>query len=242
MINAIILAAGRGSRLDATTDALPKCLIRIAGRRLLDRQIESLSKGGVDNIGIVTGYGAAHLSREPLFRFHNTLWESTDMVASLKCATTWLSNSPCIVSYSDIFYDQGAIDSLVTSDADLAITFDPKWLDQWKARFSDPLSDAETFQFNKAGYLTEIGNKADNVSEIQGQYMGLLRFTPLGWGAFLQAISSFSTKELISLHITTVLNRIVQIGSVKIQVLPFSGVWGEIDTPRDLELFQNRML
>ena len=241
MVRAIILAAGRVSRMDGCTDALPKCLITLAGRRLLDRQIDSLSNGGVTEIGIVTGYAANYLSQEPLVRFHNDQWETTDMVTSLECANSWLDNSPCIVSYSDIFYDSSAIATLVRSADDLAITFDQKWLDQWQARFIDPLSDAETFKLNNSGYLTEIGKRTCDISEIQGQYMGLLRFTPTGWKAFLRAKSDFPTSQEASLHITAVLNRIIELGSVRIRAFPYSGVWGEIDTPDDLLLFQDRM-
>ena len=241
MVKAIILAAGRGSRLDNGTDALPKCLTTLAGRRLLDRQIESLSIGGVTDIGIVTGYGAAHLSQEPLFQFHNSRWKETDMVTSLECASSWLKDSPCVISYSDIFYESSAIATLVHSLDDLAITFDPKWLDQWQARFLDPLSDAETFQFDSSGYLTEIGNQTRNISEITGQYMGLLKFTPTSWREFLRAKFSFPTGSTNNLHITTVLNRIIKLGSVRIRAFPYSGVWGEIDTPDDLLLFQDRM-
>lgn len=241
MVRAIILAAGRGRRLDDGANALPKCLITLAGRRLLDRQIESLSIGGVDEIGIVTGYGAAHLAQEPLFPFHNSRWEDTDMVTSLECASRWLEDSTCIVSYSDIFYESTAVATLVQSLDDLAITFDTQWLDQWQARFIDPLSDAETFRCDDSGYLTEIGNQAHSLSEIHGQYMGLLRFTPTSWREFLRARSSFSTKNQNALHITAVLNRIIELGSVRIRAFPYSGIWGEIDTPDDLLLFQDRM-
>ena len=241
MVKAIILAAGRGSRMDGDIDALPKCLITLAGRRLLDRQIEALSLGGVTEFGIVTGFGAAHLSQEPLFRFHNSRWENTDMVGSLECANSWLEDSSCIISYSDIFYESSAITTLVHSPDDLAITFDPQWLDQWQARFIDPLSDAETFQLDSYGYLTEIGNKTRNVSEIQGQYMGLLKFTPTSWKEFLRAKSTFPIRSTNTLHITTVLNRIIELGSVRVRAFPYSGVWGEIDTPDDLLLFEDRM-
>ena len=51
-MRAIILAAGRGSRMKALTSDKPKCLVELRGRSLLERQLEALRGGGVSEIGI----------------------------------------------------------------------------------------------------------------------------------------------------------------------------------------------
>ena len=55
---AIVLAAGRGSRLSPYSDDRPKCLIEIEGRTLIDRQIASLADCGVTDVVAVIGYRA----------------------------------------------------------------------------------------------------------------------------------------------------------------------------------------
>ena len=55
-MKAIILAAGRGRRMGRMTRSLPKCLLKIGGMTLLDRQIHALRGAGIREIGIVTGY------------------------------------------------------------------------------------------------------------------------------------------------------------------------------------------
>ena len=55
-MKAIILAAGRGSRMKELTEEIPKCLLEVEDKALLDRQIESLRGAGIDEIAIVTGY------------------------------------------------------------------------------------------------------------------------------------------------------------------------------------------
>ena len=52
----IILAAGRGSRMGNLTDEKPKCLLEVFGKPLIEHQIEALTKGGIEDIAIVTGY------------------------------------------------------------------------------------------------------------------------------------------------------------------------------------------
>ena len=58
---AIILAAGRGSRLGHLTDVLPKCLTVVAGRTLLDWMLGALRDAGIERVLIVGGYGYGSL-------------------------------------------------------------------------------------------------------------------------------------------------------------------------------------
>lgn len=51
----VILAAGKGTRLRPLTDTLPKPLVRVAGKTLLDHIVGSLPSA-VDELIIVTGY------------------------------------------------------------------------------------------------------------------------------------------------------------------------------------------
>ena len=57
-MRAVILAAGRGSRMRELGDERPKCLVALAGKTLLERQVAALRGGGVDKIGVVRGYRA----------------------------------------------------------------------------------------------------------------------------------------------------------------------------------------
>ena len=111
-MRAIILAAGRGSRMETATSDKPKCLLEIKGKSLIQYQIEALEAAGVNKIALVTGYLAERLEPLSLTKFHNDKWYETNMVCSLTKAETWLSTYPCVVSYSDIFYESGIIKSL----------------------------------------------------------------------------------------------------------------------------------
>ena len=55
-MKAIILAAGRGSRMGGATAERPKCLVELSGRPLLDWQIHALRQGGIEDIAIVRGF------------------------------------------------------------------------------------------------------------------------------------------------------------------------------------------
>ena len=100
-MKAIILAAGRGSRMKKLTEDKPKCLIKLNGETLLDSQLRVLSNAGIEEIAIVTGYKRELLTNRGTLEFHNARWAKTNMVSSLTCAKEWLEKEPCIVSYSD---------------------------------------------------------------------------------------------------------------------------------------------
>lgn len=237
-MRAIILAAGRGSRMKDLTDDCPKCLVKLKGITLLDRQLAALREANIEQIGIITGYKREMLSNYGLKEFYNPRWAETNMVSSLACAQAWLLEEPCIVSYSDIFYKPQAVTSLMNSSAILAVTYDSNWLELWERRFVDPLLDAETFRLNPDNTLAEIGNKPKKVDEVQGQYMGLLRFTPEGWEEIQRIRSRLSPAECDSMHMTGTLQKVIESNRCKIDAIPYSLSWGEIDSAEDLKAYQ----
>lgn len=236
-MKAIILAAGRGSRMKSMTDDRPKCLVELRGKPLLEWQLDALRGAGIRDIGIVTGYQREQLTDRGLVEFHNLRWAETNMVSSLACARAWLLAQPCIVSYSDLFYDSSAVASLMASDAPLAITYDPNWLALWQKRFDDPLLDAETFRLRSDGTLSEIGAKPNSVDEVEGQYMGLLRFTPSGWLEIERIRSTLPADTQNRMHMTGTLQRVIAAGRIPIDALPYRGEWGEVDSAEDLAAY-----
>lgn len=240
-MKALILAAGRGSRMKHMTDETPKCLMQLKGKPLLEWQISALNAAGIDEIGIVTGYRCELLSRYGLREFHNARWSETNMVSSLECAEDWLANEPCIVSYSDIFYEPSAVSSLINCTATLAISYDPEWLALWTARFGDPLLDAETFQIDAHEMLTEIGSKPKTVEEIQGQYMGLLKFTPKAWAEITSLREGMEPAKRDRMHCTETLKSLISRDNFGIQAIAYRGVWGEVDNPEDLNFYSGSL-
>jgi len=233
-MKAIILAAGRGSRMKNLTDESPKCLIKVRGKTLLNWQIEALNEAGIQEIAVVTGYKRDLLLNTGLREFHNERWSETNMVTSLECANEWLKSSPCIVSYSDIFYKKEAVEALLETNSSLAITYDPNWLKLWSERFSDPLSDAETFRISENNTLIEIGNKPSTVQEIEGQYMGLLKITTESWNEILNIRSNLLKEECDKMHMTGTLQKIIDAKNIIIKAIPYYGEWGEVDNELDL--------
>jgi L-glutamine-phosphate cytidylyltransferase len=239
MMRGLILAAGRGSRMGQVGDDRPKCLIELEGKPLIERQFAALRRGGADQIGIVRGYRAEMINFPGLTYFTNERWAEANMVMSLAAAAPWLRSGPVIVSYADIFYRSELVRGLAEAPGSLVITYDRSWRGLWARRFTDPLADAETFRINAAGQLLDIGGKTTRIEEIEGQYMGLLKFTPPAWIVVEKLLGALDTATCNRLDVTGLLRRLLTGKQTPIDTFATDGQWGEIDNPEDIALYQS---
>lgn len=237
-VRGIILAAGRGSRMGRFTSQQPKCLSQVRGKSLLSRAVATMQEAGVADIAVVTGYRNDLLAPFGLREFHNAEWARSNMVYSLIHASPWLMRDDCIVSYGDIFYRPSAVKSLMETPADIALTYDPDWLRLWSMRAEDPLADAETFRLRSDGTISEIGGKPTVVSEVEGQYMGLLKFTPTGWVQVVQGAHDVGLK-LDETSMTGMLQQLILKQSLQVRGVMYQDGWGEVDTEADLAIYES---
>jgi len=238
-VKVIILAAGRGSRLGGRTKDRPKCMCTLCGRTLLDRCLNALDQAGIarSDIGIVTGYRSDMFHVDGVTCFHNVDWEKTNMFYSLTMAKEWLKRESCIVCYSDIVFAPEVVKLLADCPAPLAITSYNGYWDLWKLRMENPLEDLETFRVDGAGRLLEIGRKSNSAAEIQGQFMGLLRFTPESWGWAEETIKRPLSKTVEKLDMTTLLQGMLQLG-YSVQTISTGALWLECDSEQDIVVYE----
>ncbi len=235
---AIILAAGRGSRMLSLTEDRPKCLVELAGRPMLEWQCDALRAGGIKDILIVKGY-MGHKFQGDFTTLNNPDWATSNMVTTLTKADAWLREAPTLVAYSDILYKPEHIMALAQAKGDLAMTYDTQWESLWSLRFDDPLSDAETFR-QENGLLKEIGSRTDSYEDIQGQYMGLLKWTPAGWDRVYKILSELGDDGIAKLDVTAMFNMLLS-RSVKIETVPVKAGWCEADSGEDLNQYEAKL-
>jgi len=233
-IKIIILAAGRGSRVNRLTKNKPKTLIKISGKTILDYHLTELSKLEIKNkqISIITGYEHKAFSKYPIKKFVNKKWQSTNMVYSLTKADHWLKNYNCIVIYGDVLYDYTIINKLKKNINKFCLANNVNWKKYWKQRFIDPIKDLESFKTNRKKLITEIGNKVKNMNEIKGQFMGIFKIDPLNWLKFKKKIKESNYK----ISTTELLNKLIKEEKVKIKSIDYKKYWFEIDTYKDFKI------
>lgn len=241
-MKAILLAAGRGSRLGAATRAQPKCHVEVGGRRLLDWQCDALTAAGIDDLVVVRGFARAGL-RDPRLRpVDNVDWATTNMVRSLWCARHEL-HGDVLIAYTDILYGVEMVDRARASSAEIGVVIDRDWLALWRRRMDDPLSDAESLKLDEHGRILEIGQPPQCLDAIEGQYVGMIRLSPAGSDRVRTLLEDLvdrgepvrDGRTVDDAYATDLLMRLVDDG-VTVMSIPIRGGWCEIDAPRDLKV------
>ncbi len=123
-MNAVILAAGRSSRLRPLTDNLPKCLLEVAGVPILKRAIARLQEAGFRRFVIVTGYLEEQIRAAVTEWFPdanielvtNERWETTNNCYSLLLAAEALGGQGYLLIDGDVVFERSVVDAVVRSD------------------------------------------------------------------------------------------------------------------------------
>ena len=85
-MKAFIIAAGLGSRLRPFTKNLPKNLVKIGNKTILDRQLEVLNSLNIKDINIIVGYKRNKFKNKKLKYFYNKDFSRNNILESLFCA------------------------------------------------------------------------------------------------------------------------------------------------------------
>ena len=243
-MKAVILAAGEGTRLRPYTDNKPKCMVEINGVSMIERQIKVLKSLGIEEIIIIGGYKSEMLQNKSTNLILNERYYETNMVWTLFCGENYV-NGDLIVSYGDIVYSPESLKNVLDSKADISVAVDKNWEKYWRERNNDPLDDAETLKLDEFGFIKEIGQVPHSIEEIEGQYMGLMKFNENGTSILRSTFqkgkmnSSICGKLPEKAYMTDLLMNIINDGH-KVMSVPVYEPWIEIDTSHDLEALYTR--
>lgn len=223
----VILAAGKGSRLNGTAGDKPKCLVEAGGITLLDRQIRSLEQAGIDDIVVVVGCQAARVREVcgPAVTYvENARFSETNSLYSLWTARALLSEG-FVVLNCDVLFHPWLLDDLLTTHRDAALLIDYR-------KPGDPAFGDEEMKVKvRSGLVVDI-SKTMPADDADGENLGIVKFGPKS-----------------APHLVSILDRIVAEGGLRdwaprafkefAQERPLHAIgtsghpWIEIDFPED---------
>lgn len=184
----IILAAGQGRRLLPWTHHQPKCLLTFAGRSLLAWQLAALAATRVDEVVVVTGFGAeqvcAELARTTpkglcVSSLYNPFFGVADNIASCWAAREHLSGEVVIVNGDTLFEPQLLARLRDGARAPVTVATDVK-----------PAYDADDVKVQlRDGWVARIG-KTLPPPAIDAEFVGMLALRGIGGPLFVQAVDS----------------------------------------------------
>jgi len=146
-MNAIILSAGKGTRLRSETISIPKGMVKLFDKSLLEMQIDVFKKCSINDISIVTGYLADKITFPSINYFKNENFSSTAGNESIFCAREKLQDCT-IITYGDLVFEKAVIDQVIDFKGDIGIAVDLDWEKNYVNRDQHPKSEAENILIN----------------------------------------------------------------------------------------------
>lgn len=240
MLTAIILAAGLGRRLSL---GVPKCLLEIAGRSILSRQVEALRAAGVDHFAIVVGYREEdvrrHLACEAgRFTFiTNERYAETNTIYSLYLARDHFG-SGFFYTNGDVLFDRRLTCRLLPADSSSVVAVKPGRLAQEEVKVA---VEPDPRQANAWTRVCRIGKQLDPAQSL-GEFVGVARFG-LGIVASLAEtlVQCVEAEGIVGDHFETAVDRLCRAGHSLIPIDIGDLPCGEIDFPEDLEQARNEI-
>jgi choline kinase len=245
----IIIGAGRGSRLRHLTEEIPKTLVPILGRPMLDSVLEALAAGGLrpPEVVFICGYLAGTIkSRYPALQYvENPEWERNNILASLMFARHEMAGG-FVSTYADIVYRPAVVEALVRSPHDLTVVCDTAWRRRYTGRSQHPETDAEKLRAEGTRVVEMSRRIASEAAS--GEFIGVMKASPAGAArlcqAFDEARAQFAGKvfregrTFEKAYLIDLLQHMLEAGEV-IHRIDTDGGYMEIDTLEDAALAES---
>jgi L-glutamine-phosphate cytidylyltransferase len=230
-MKALILAAGRGTRIRSIHGEHPKCLISSDGEAILDHQIQGLFTAGIRSIGIVVGYEGQQIRkhvetryRDQLHRFcfiRNPKFETTNNIYSLWVAREWLRGEAFMCLNADVLCEPDILIPAANSTAPISMIVDPEWRD-------------ETMKVViRNGHIVKMSKKIPR-HEFSGTYIGITTFSLGIQRDFFRSLDRFLAAGQVNEFFNVAVQELADQGT-NVGFTSTSGwCWAEIDDPADL--------
>ena len=180
-MRAIIIGAGRGSRLLHETDEIPKTLVPVMGRPMLDWILDAMKPSGITrrDIVFICGYKSNVIkSRYPEFTFvDNADWENNNILLSLMYARDYFDQD-FVMSYADIVYRPEIIERVIAHAGDIVLGCDTDWRRRYLDRSQHPESDGEKLRA-EGDRVVELSRRIA-APQASGEFIGVAKITRAG--------------------------------------------------------------
>jgi choline kinase len=234
-MRAIVLSAGQGRRLLPLTAEIPKCLLPVDGERtLLEFQLATLARCGIEQVTVVSGFGVDRVERflahSPVAGLDVELLFNPFFSVSDNLATCWIArggmDQDFLLVNGDTLFEPSVLHRLLGSPAaPITVTIDHK------PSYDD---DDMKVSLDDDGRLLAIG-KTLKPEVVHGESIGLLYFRGAGVVRFREAVERSTRRpEALRAWYLSVVDGLAAEGGV--ESASIRGMWwGEVDSPEDLE-------
>lgn len=242
----VLIGAGRGSRLQHRTDEIPKTLVPVMGRPMLEWILDALKAAGWSKKDVIFVCGYKHevlRERYPEFTYVlNDNWENNNILASLMYAREHLKDG-FVSSYTDIIYKPSCVKDAFDAPWDKVLVNDTDWRRRYTRRSNHPESDAE--KLKAAGPRVVDISRTIPSEEASGEFIGVTKFTASGAKELCEAYDdakvhceTLGDRPFEKAYLIHLFQRMIEKGSAFHRV-DTPGGYMELDTLQDLEFAES---
>ena len=177
----IILAAGKGSRLNGNSPESPKCLTQLGGETLVERQIRLLRRAGIEEIAIVIGCQSERVRRacgHEITYVENVRYAQTNSLYSLWMARPLLFEG-FVVLNCDVLFHPALLTDLLSSRHENALLLG------YREASQPPYGDEEMKVKVRDGRVVDMSKEMDP-AEADGENLGVVKFGARGAAALVE--------------------------------------------------------
>ena len=223
-LKAVILAAGQGTRLLPHTRVVPKTLVDVGGRAIIEHQLRALAPH-VAEVILVTGYLHEPLEAKVAGRctvLRNDDYATTNSLYSLWLARDRVAGQPFLLLNGDVLYDESVLQQVLSDAHDTALLVDSRVA----------LIEGEMNVVVADGLVVEIGKELP-ISRANAQSLQMVKFGAADTALLFERIGEFVESGDTNRYPTHAYQHIFD-NSAMAAVQREGGVWYEIDTLDDL--------
>ncbi len=249
-VTAVILAAGQSQGLLPLTEELPKPMLDIKGKTILERQIDVLNACGIKDVAVVRGYKKDAI-KLPNARFYdNDEFATTNEAFSLFRAAKELKG-PFLFLYGDILFERSHLEKLLKSPADVSIVVDRAYGETGRPESNRGTPDLVVLKdAQESGYrflgaeaphqVAKVGRTIE-ASAASGEFVGMAMFTAKGARTLTDCYQQLSETQKGNFHeadslrhasFTDLVQELIDRGNEVRAIDVYKG-WLEIDTFED---------
>ena len=243
-MKAIFIAAGEGSRLGNLTKDLPKPLVDVNGKSIIERQISLLRKNNVNDIVVITGYKKEKFTFKNIEYVHNPNFREQEQTGSLMTARSKIVGD-VLIMFGDILFEEIILQQILDSKGDIVIAVDKDWEKSYEERHDNPKSEADKVLI-KDGKVIQISAKnieVNNDNDVR-ELLGLIKLSMKGSKILIEQYEKLENSHTGKFHdavslkkakFVDMLQELLSLGTI-ITPVSIKGKWCEIDTKHDLEI------
>jgi choline kinase len=238
IMKAVILAAGASKRLRPYTDGIPKCLIQIGGKSILDHQLDAVSSAGIRDAVIVVGYikqkiiESIDLNRRDFNSvsfIENPEYETTNTIYSLYLARDEFRGHDFIYFNADVLMHNDIVRMLVEHSGRNVLAVD----------YISCGDEEVKFVTDSRGLIISLG-KYISSAEAEGEFIGVAKFSSRISDRFIESLAHYSRSGQKNLFFEKAVEDILH--EDRFYPLDVSHIPNiEIDFPEDLEKAKNQV-